>query len=355
MASETMIEFGLEQRPLHDLDLSDTPTVRDWIMFHAERRISMFGTQHPTVRFLSSGLQETGDLQALVEAGQPDSALAAIFHQLAARPGVIRRFREGEVLVKDELGMPRRAVGVLEYLPGDDGYSWWLAYRFVATGDGGVGVPVGDWIQREGVGLEALGRPFRGWLDSGDQEALAYRQTPEIRPPQPGDFTVSIATWDTSTLGDAVAVADLIGQHTDGEILARGLDHHIVFVVLDGAVERWDLHGRPPCSMDDLIRNITGVADYWAVGLLQPDTAVVEGVERKAVAIYVEMAGRRAKRILPVTFMPDGTLRGLGVALSDEGTVPEGEGWIGVEPSVDLNLGRVRSAQSFGGGSMPEA
>jgi len=354
MAGESMIEFGMEQRPLTDLDLQDTAAVRDWIKFHAERRISRFGTHHPTVRFLSAGLQETGDLQALVEAGQPEAALAAIFHQLAARPGVIRRIREGEVLVND-LGMPRRAVGVLEHLPGDDGDSWWLAYRFVATGDGGVGVLVGDWIEREGVGLEALGRPFRGWLDTGDQEALAYRQTPAARPPQPGDFTVSIATWDTSTLGNAVAVADLIGQHTDAEILARGLDHHVVFVVLDGAVERWDLHGRPPCSMDDLIRNITGVADYWAVGLLQPDTVILEGVERKAVSIFVEMAGRRAKRVLAVTFIPDGTLKGLGVALSDEGEVPAGEGWIGVEPSVDLDLGRVRSARSFGGGSMPEA
>jgi len=355
MASETMIEFGLEQRPLTDLDLSDTAAVRDWIKFHAERRISQFGTQHATVRFLSAGLQETGDLQALVEAGQPETALAAIFRQLAARPGVIRRFREGEVLVKDELGMPRRAVGVLEHLPGADGDSWWVAYRFVVSGDGGVGVLVGNWIEREGAGLEALGKPFRDWLDAGDQEALAYRLTPGSRPPKPGDFTVSIATWDTSALGDAVAVADLIGQHTDGEILARGLDHHIVFVVLDGAVERWDLHGPPPCSLDDLIRNITAVADYWAVGLLQPDTVVLEGVERKAVSIYVEMAGRRAKRVLPVTFMPDGTLKGLGVALSDEGAVPAGEGWIGVEPSVDLNLGRVRSMQSFGGGSMPEA
>jgi len=156
-------------------------------------------------------------------------------------------------------------------------------------------------------------------------------------------------------LTSATSVADFVGMHSDATILAQGIDHPVVFAVLDGVVESWHFQGPLPCSLEDLVRNVAAVRDCWAIALLQPDTTVLEGVQHRAVVTLAELAGRRVKRVMPVTTGPGGKLQAVGVFYLNEEAVPEGESWLSIKPAVDLRLGRPNSPQMFDGWTVPEA
>ncbi len=354
MSDDTFnLHFELRRTPLRDLDREDAPAVRAHIREHAEARARMHGHHPALARFLYDTFEEVGPLDGLVDLGR-ENLVALLFRQAAARPGVLRRFREGEVLVRDESGALRRALCILEHLPGDEGDGWWVAHRFLGQGEAGVGVFHGDWIEREGVGLEELGPPFAEWLDVGRAEIT--RSEFGLREGEGPDFDIRMALIprDTSGVTDAMEVLDMVARMTDGEVARKGLGFPIAFVVTDEAVERWELEGEPPCSFDDVLRNLTGMAQTKAVEVLSPGTIDVDGVTKRGTVAIAEMGGRRARRLVPVDFKPDGSIHVERVYLTDLGEVPEGEGWIGVEPGTELGLRALGPVEGAGGGVVPE-
>ena len=62
-----------------------------------------------------------------------------------------------------------------------------------------------------------------------------------------------------------------------------------------------------------------------------------DGVRRRCFVTMVERNGRIGHRILPLEF-EDGKASALPPMLRDAGPVPEGGAWIGVKPTVEVDL-----------------
>jgi hypothetical protein len=159
---------------------------------------------------------------------------------------------------------------------------------------------------------------------------------------------------DTSAVTTAVAVADLVGEHSEAAILAQGMDHAGVFAALDGVVLSVHFHGPLPCAGEDLHRSVAGVGDYWAIALLQSDTTMLDGVQQRAVETLAARGGGWSAWCL-ATRGPGGELQTFGVVYRDQEAVSAGESWLNFEPAMALGLGRPTTAQLFDGWTVPEA
>jgi hypothetical protein len=141
MAQTEKLQINLNRKPAEGVPASSPEGARRWILGHVETQLVHGGRVPPRLMYLGDGWIETVDLQQLDPLGR-EEAIARLFVALGAqRPGVLRRFRVGEVLLRDE-GRLRRAAAILEHVPdptgpegdGNEGAltgTWWAAHRFV--------------------------------------------------------------------------------------------------------------------------------------------------------------------------------------------------------------------------------
>ncbi|MFZ5476689.1 MAG: hypothetical protein ACOZNI_07940 [Myxococcota bacterium] len=245
---ETRLRF--RRRPRPDLASVSADEVRAAVLRNAADLYLLAGRASPIVRFYGAGWEEELDLSDELEEGGREEACAAVLLQLAARPGVLHRFREGEVAIDR-----RRVLAVVELLDPAT-LRWRLHRRRVGEGEAGCGVLLDDWSAVEGEGLEGLPEPIREWLDVGDAKMLEFH-TDEKRtgPPVPWIRAAVLEVGGEVPAG-AVGMAAIVGQATDGELLARWLDCAPFFVLRGRTLERWEVRGEAACTQDDLIREL---------------------------------------------------------------------------------------------------
>jgi len=287
----------------------------------------------PFARFFGAGWEEEVSLATLLDEGE-DEKVAAILLRAAGRPEVRAAFREGEGWVwRGEQKL--RVVALLE-IRDVESLAWTLHLQRVGEGEAGCGVYNGEPWTDEGVGLDALPEPFREWLDRGMVAVADFgvRQLP-AHPPR-SVVRAGVGTLPFTPERTAEALADLVGRLTDREVMAGRLDWLTVFALRGQDLERWELSGDLPCTLDDLLRNIALQSKADGLALVHPATLQVnDGVTRRAVSVTAERAGRLAQRALALDLSGE-QIKPVGAWMVD--VKPVSDNWLGVAPSVEISF-----------------
>jgi hypothetical protein len=336
---EKEVHLTLVHRPARWGDPGDTGGVRRAICEAAARLYIQDGGLRDVVRYLGRGFEELVPVANL----PPDLSapmVAALVLDLSKRAGIKRCFREGEVLLSSG-GEDARALAVLEVRAGSGArpVSWWLALRRVAGG-----LFLDDWSTSEGAQLDLLDPAIRAWIDTGG----AHTHTRSLRfqsseKPSPS-IHVTLLPLSEPAPTSAGAMAELVGRHTDGELLSGGLERPLVFLVHDAVIERWDVGGPLPCSMDDFVRNIVSFSEAQAAATVHAGTFDRDGRTHRAWVVVAEMDGQRMARILPRPVAGN-----QAIAFFMTQAPPGADAWFGVAPEVRLEVQALVPSMWTGG------
>lgn len=330
------LDFPLVRSPLTEVDPEDVAGVRAWILSATEFRVRQEGRLKPRFRFL------TGDKEEVLDVGEPEPGDEAFhtlfFHQLGARPEIRRRFREGELRVEvgDSL---RRAAVLLEHRPDGGVDHWWLAWRLMGEREGNVGVFHGEWVRSEGIGSDTLPEPFREWLHrAGEVTHSDLTETPTQIPP--GDCLFGTSPLPSPVPQDPMKVVEIVGRLTDRVIARSGLKGIQVLAFRGLVAEQFILRGQLGCPVDDVIRNIALMGDVLdAVACLLPGVVSVDGVDTRALITIAEVQdGRRAQRLVPIKWRPDGSIDAPRAWMRALPTPEPERRWIGVKPETEIEM-----------------
>ncbi len=310
------------------------------------------GSLSPALHFLTETMDEAMDLEGVGELGQ-EALLAALLHHQKQRPDVVRVFRRGEVLMRregvdedegDALGT-RRYLALLELVSGagaqEDDVHWWLALRAGGTGEGNVGVFHGDWLEIEDWGYDCLPDEVKEWLDPGTASLDGVGRS-EPQGPPPLELKMGMMTILAPIPDHPCAVAASLGEFLDREILNPPLAHFIAMAFRGDVLERWEIRGRLPVSIEDFLRAISAFGTLPdALAIIHPAAAEDEkGENHRAVVILVQRRNQMGRRVRPFRF-EGGKFVWMDAYFHELGEAPEGEGWIGVPPTAEMNLSAV--------------
>ncbi len=340
-------KFQGRREPITAESLADPATLREALQQHLSDMASLQGFVSLEFVFAHADKLETYGVP-----GTPDDRLgkeavvAVSFAQFATRDGVLRAFRTGECL-RDTGDGHRRALLLVEWFPGTD--RWWLAWRLMGTGEAGVGVFHGDWQHAEGDGLEALGEldeSFREWLDTGEA-AVASMHFDEQPTPSEGMIEGGLLSFTGPLPVGGNDVAIFMARSFHLEEVSRPLGHFIVFILREGALERYDIKEKTSAELDPLIRALAATQSEppHAIALVHPATAELADGKHRAIVFMVETAGRRGtmiwvQRVVENRLVPKESM------YRDQGEVPTGKGWIGVAPEGVEVLARPLPGQT---------
>lgn len=328
------LDFPVTRTPLKDLDVADIAAVRAWLLAHTEHRVRNEGRLTPKFRYLHATQQEVFDV------GEPalgEEKLHAIFlRHLGQRPGVLRRFRESELLIEVD-GSHRRAAVVMELDPDGVVDGWWVAWRLMGEREGRVGVFHGDWVIAEGVGATTFPEAVADWFPRGEIVHSEMSETP-TEPPMP-EILMGVAPLTQPIAQDPAVVLGVVGQLTDGEIARTGLTCLQVIAFRGLTVEQFLVRGRFLLDVDDLIRTIAAQGDTDAIAVILPGVMKLDGLDTRAIIAIAEVRdGRRAQRAMPVKIKPDGTLDAPRFWVVPVPAAAAGKGWLGVTPTLEISL-----------------
>ncbi len=329
-------------------DPSDADRARGSVLAMLQQRFVEAGRVDPTLIALTAEDMVVGEVAEPPAMGE-EGKLVAAHLAMARMEGAVRAMRVGEALVGD----PMRRTLVLCELDPDTG-RWWLAWRAVGQGRGGVGVLRGDgWQIAAGTDPADAPEGLRDWLDPGGW-------TMTVPEPQWRDTALDL---DVQCAFIPVAPDAAPGDH---DALARWMEDGVVahveqapskvrVLVLRPAVfEHWVIDGTLPCGLDDLVRNLVayGEEPARAAALVALAPITLDGEPARAMQILVERDGYRVERVRPLQVAEDGTVR-LPISLGPRrhGPLPEGAQWLGVAPTHDLKV----YLRSLPGGPIPDA
>ncbi len=332
---ERKLNFPVVRTPLQGVDVEDIASVRAWLLQLTEHRVRNVGRLLPRFRYLHAGLEEVFDV------GEPDLGEEhhhAIFHRyLGQRPGVVRRFREGELRVEVD-GSYRRAIVVMELDADDKPDAWWLAWRLIGEREGRVGVFYDEWVIAEGTGKAAFPEACADWFPRGEVVRSEMSEKP-TELPMP-EILVGLAPLVRPVPQDPMVVLQVVGQLTDAEIAQTGL-HGIQVIAFRGlTVEQFIVRGRFQFDVDDFIRTVAQQGDNIdAIALIMVGVMQLDGLDTRAIIAVAEVQdGRRARRAMPLRFGPNGSIEPPRFWASEMPQAEPGNGWLGVAPTQDISL-----------------
>jgi len=347
MAEQTKMKARICRRPLQGLDTQDSDAVRAAILHDIGVHFALSGRHVDAARFFGATWEDQVDFSEELEPGGREEVVAATFLYLARRPEVVRRFREGESILDR-----RRVIGLLEVLD-PAALTWRLDLVHVGEGEAGCGVFVDDWTHSTGEGVDALPEPFREWVDLGKAQVADFEmRTKPTGPPKPYLHTAVLEVNGVVPAG-ARGMAELVGLATDAEMRQGPLRAVLIFVLRDRTLERWEAWGELPCSLTDFIRAVVQHSKAEGAAFVHPCTVTFQDTPaRRGIAVVAQRDGTLCRRVLPLTFAEDGTIRSLNPVYQDEGA-PE-EPWIGVPPAEGVTLSWKLRNPSPTGGVLPE-
>jgi|GEM_PF-2312121 len=361
MADAERMQINLRRSPTEGIPVHDLAGAQRWMIGHVETQLVHGGRVPARLLYLGDGWVETVELGRMDTLGHEET-LARMFVALGLqRPNVLRRFRIGEVLLRQD-GRMRRAAAILEHTPeletpasqgneGGIGGTWWSAHRFIGQATDGHGALHGDgWVVLEGTDIAPLPEPIREWLDVGSAELQAIEQGEERSEQSVPDVRAAIAQLTIPLPEEPAKIAGIFGSMIRQELRTQGLSGQLLFAASMTTVERWEVHGRLPCTVDDMLRSIASRdPSLIAVGHVGLATLHLNGEARRSFYCEVERGGARGRWMLPI--LRDGDPLpadhpGLEMTM---GPLGEGQvGWLGVEPGVKLNL-EVVGVEGAGG------
>ncbi len=363
---QTGIRLNLERRPTEDVPVHDEEACRRWLIGHVETQMMHAGGVLPRLLYFGEGWIETLDLSKVDLLGNEEAVARAFVALGFQRPGVLRRFRVGHVLLRDETGSMRRAAAILEHAPepdethqgneGDLTGSWWCAHRFVGQANDGLGALHGDdWSIAQGTDVTDMPEPLQEWLDVSRAELKTIVQDVKPRNDPFPEVRMAVAEIHGELPDKPRNVAGLVGSMIRDELRQSGLRCLLLFAVTPTTFERWEFLGQIPCTVDDILRAISQRDEtIIAIGHVGLATLHLNQEARRAFFCTMEMDGRRGRWLLPVLQPGDPLPVDHPGLEQDLGPVPDGDlPWIGAEPTAEIDF-KLLGMEGLVGG-IPEA
>jgi hypothetical protein len=344
-SSETLqVNVQLTRRP-SECDPTEVDALRAWAKKNIEAHVGIQGKLPQIGRYFRTDAEEFGTLEGLVEMGKED-AVAIFWHQLGNREGIVTYLREGELNLPSEQGGRRRTACILQALSREE---WWLATRPFGTDRVGVGQLHEEWTERSGKGREDLPEELHDWFFSDRAEFKSVEEETFQPLTEGSDIRTAFLAPIPGKIGDAMQFALGIGRSMDNEVLSQGLTCHLVFAATEESLERWEIRGQLPCTLDDLIRNIVVRSSPNAVALITPGIFGTSQGNKRAVFAHAECAdsAKRARRVLVLEFDASGQAKP-AQELGQVRELEDADRWFGTAPDVELEL----SALGFDDGGL---
>jgi len=331
-ASTASPAVALTRRGL-SFEVFEEAAFRLGMLERVERQVIFTGSPVPAIHRFAEDHEASLDWS---QVDDPGVDVGATFRAVASDLDAVRT---AIVAILDD-GAGQSSVFVME-AAFDEGQlqRWWLAIRRFEVNRAGVGRLLGAWSESSGEeGLPPM--PFAR-LVAPPPEARALRVLPPRRPAP--DIRVAFGELPAPVpdIIELDRLAELATALFLPDVVREGIDHIKVLRLAGRAWEEWRLRGDLPAELDDMVRYIAqrGQAAEGVV-VAQGILFVEEGEPTKALQLRCELGGERQERIFTFRF-PDGPQsrqpsRGLR---RDRGPVPEGEGWLGVDPGVSFELG----------------
>lgn len=329
---ELQISFTMEREPFAGTDVHDAAAMQALVQAFAELQFHLRGQLPPVLRCYGAAFVELVSLDKIVDLGE-EAQLAAVFRSLAERPGVVRRFREGDLVFRVD-DTSRRAIGVLEHLGGE---RWWVTWRMVGVGRGEIGVMLGEWTEAAGEGLEGLPEPFQEWFDIGTVELGPLKSGPlnptadDVRM-YPLELPAEFQLWP-----NAEAFADALGRSMEPEVLSKGIGCLLFFSYRGREGCRWEFHTKVPVGPDDVARGIARQVKPDALACCWLGIAKVDGVDHRAFFVLTQIGDRQARRITAIDLQP-GRPPVMKLALMHVREKVGANGWFGVEAADGFEM-----------------
>jgi len=234
MATDEQLRINLQRQPTEGIPVHDEDGARRWVVGHVETQLLHGGRVASRLIYLGDGWMETVDLEQMDTLGREET-VARMFVALGLqRPNVLRRYRVGEVLLRDD-GRLRRAAAILEHTPesgasesrgneGDVEGSWWSAHRFVGQATDGHGSLHGEsWEVSQGTDIAPLAEPIREWLDVGSAELQRLEQSETSTASTTPEVRVAIAELNVPLPAEPAKIAGIFGSMIREELREQGL------------------------------------------------------------------------------------------------------------------------------------
>ncbi len=335
------IEIQMQRHPFTDVDIGDVDGLREHLREQLQGRHVFMGRAVGAARFFGDGAVELLELDGLTEPGQ-EAILVQLVVSLGRRDGIVRTFRDGEALVPSEGGGLRRAIGLLELMDGGEGgLRWWLTWRHAGASADGVGQALGDWTTLEGgpEDISRLPEGFDEWVDVRTARLGELRMGPET-PNQPR-MSGGLCAYSGPPPKDAMDAVRILAPQVFPEVMKTGFAHIHVFVLAEATYEVYSMPPPPPIALPDLVRCLVGRADgvVYAAAVALPTALNTPDGQRRGVGLTVEHDGERLLLFHDLVAGEGGRpLLSREGTLAPQGPVPEGEGWIGVPPTQEIDL-----------------
>lgn len=307
----------------------------------------------PRVRWYLADAIETGKVP---DEGEPERVLSMLFLAWAAREGVVLAIRQSGILEGSEFpdGLPR--IGVLSIRPPPDGREqlrrgegldslpWAMALGPVGPGEDGR-PRILRWDRSEGVGSAALPGFARQWLEA-DGLRFARVELQEAGAAGELDIRLSVGELAAPVPADVRELLLGVAEIVDPEVQDRGLDGLLIFAIDQATLQRWEIRGALPCSLDDLVRNVAGTGPVLGLVVVQVGVVNVDGQKLRALVSHGELGANRGLRWVPMAEEGAGFSGEPGRILTMD--LPSDSGWIGVPPGVELGLSPTGTLWSAG-------
>lgn len=328
MAESRRLEFQLEQQPLFDLDPRDSRVARAWRVRCVEDEVRLTGRLPLRMVFVGEGFTRMGLVTLRLEPKE-ELGHAAMFQLFAQQPDVVRAYREGEITVEDE-GSRYRAVALLEWDHASG--RWWSAQRRVGTNAVAVGMLHGEWVEREGTGLEELGEPLQEWVDTTGVELgeSGVQFTPRTDPMP--DLLFTTHTLNVPLPDEPRAITDLVGGLRDQELQTQLPQGFEVFAFAGSQIEHFILKSAISFPIDDFVRAVGQRLPAEAIAIRYPGVAEIDGEGFRALFVVAERSGHSHERITALRLTAEGKVDGIRILHHERGPVGEDGMWIGKKP-----------------------
>lgn len=317
--------IALARRPLN-IDVHDDEEVRRWLAQMVSEQVMTRREPVPAIHLLFDGHEEVLDLTEMKKV-DPESDLGATWAAMAARTDPERRI----LVVRLEHPDGKSEACMFEET-WEDGVptAWWFAHRPYTVNDGVGALLESGWKQYAGAAPRP--EPFA-------EMVAVHGRAAQLLPARVPDPPVFMQTGEVPEAWRAPTTAMEMTEHTQAVVLKaleeEGFKHLLVFLVRGRTWEKWLLGDPMPAAGDDMVRWICGRAGQPdAVATAEGVLIQVDGRPERAVRIAAEMNGKRVERaiiMVPKPGKPEDVVPGRWMA-RELGDVPDGEGWIGVEP-----------------------
>lgn len=295
MPQKLEVSFRATRTPTPDLDLSSPEQIRAWLERYIDAEVLLTGRLKDQVAVFTPEGVIGGELAGAVELGQ-ESALVALLRNMGG-PTVAARFRIAEVILPGAHGGNRRAVALVQLWT--ERSDWRAEVRLFGETVDQVGRWLSQWQVLEGTGPQDAPDWLRELVDPGtyrfgDSKMTDTRPTgppilrPRFLPPVPRPLT-----------DDPRIFLHSLHLSLDKELLAKGLDHVIVFVARDDRLDRWDIQSLGGFSFDHVIAAVCQTAPGDAVAIVHPGVAQLpDGRSLRGILSLCERGPWLGRRVL---------------------------------------------------------